>query len=60
VDLRLISLKSLTSGLPRALIANLQATIFGRHRHVAEVSDSAVTLLYISVVVTVFQYATVT
>jgi len=37
LDLNLISLKSKMSGLPRALIANLQATLFGKHRHVAEV-----------------------
>ena len=39
VDFNIISLKSKISGLPRALIANLQATILGKHQHVAEVSD---------------------
>lgn len=37
VDFNVISLKSMMSGLPRAVVANLQATLFGKHRHVAEV-----------------------
>ena len=46
MDLSLISLKSQISGLPRALVANLQATLFGKHRHVAEVSRRVILLRY--------------